>query len=338
VTSLGLGALVVLLAAGGSGPSQVPCGAGASVHGTSADHWDRARNGAVVQFCDRLAMGLARLATDPAAALQTADEADALVPDQAGALVLRGRALVALSRAEEGKAALLRAGTLDPAALGEPLALWALARAQRASGSRQPGEAGASSEKSVGAEPASRTAAGPFRWPVVAPAESIATYRALVPTIGFLATGGQRAEALLEAGSVILDEGPVGAIDAAAVFDRLILSGEAGSRTRARAWLALALDRQGKTAEAAVVARAAVQDGALLIVHERDATAPSYEALLGVLSGPFTPSAGAAHLRAYAERAGPTAPWASHARERATTMSRQKPVVAASRSRNGGRP
>jgi hypothetical protein len=336
VTALGWGALVVLLAAEGAGPAQIPCGAGAGagadVRGAGADHWDRARNGVVVRFCDRLAMGSARLATNPEAALEAADEADTLVPDQARALVLRGRALLALSRAQEAKVALVRAGGLDRAVLGEPLALWALARAQRrAAIAPKASETGGG--KSGGSTSAAPVAAA---WPVLAPPEAIASYRALVPTVGFLATTSQQAEALLEAGEVILDEGPTGAADAVAVFDRLASSGDAGSRTRARAWLALALDRLGKPSEAAFVAQAAVRDGALLLVRERDAAAPSFEALLGVLTGPADPAAGAAHLRAYADRAGPAAPWSTHARERALAMARQKAVASAPRARVGG--
>lgn len=291
-----LAALVVLLATGGA-DAQVACGPGVAAR--DADRWDKARSPVIIAFCDKLAQGSARLGRDPASAIQAADEADQLLPDQAAVAVLRGRALVELGRMADAKAALQRGATLDAAALSAPPALLALARAQRG---------------------AVTTTA------FVPPPDAVASYRALVPRVEGLATEEQRSRALLEAGQVLLDEGPSGVDEAVAVFERLIASGDVSTRTRARAWLALALDRGGRGPEALLVAAAAARQGAAVLVRERDGTSPSFGPLLATVLAPSSPTAAAAEYKAWVDRASGSA-WLSHGRGKVDALAKQKPII-----------
>lgn len=296
-----LAALVLLLATGGA-DAQIACGA--TVAPRDADRWDKARSPAIIAFCDKLAQGSARLARDPASALVAADEAEALLPEQAAVAVLRGRALVELGRMADAKAALERGASLDAAALSAPPALLALARAQRG---------------------AVTTTA------FVPPPDAVASYRALVPRIEGLATEEQRSRALLEAGQVLLDEGPSGVDEAIAVFERLIASGDLSTRTRARAWLALALDRAGRGPEALMVAAAAARQGAAVLIRERDAASPSFAPLLATVLAPSAPSAAAAEYRGWVDRAQSSA-WLAHGRAKVDALAKQKPIVQSSSS------
>ena len=289
-------ALVVLLATGGA-DAQIACGPGVAAR--DADRWDKARSPAIIAFCDKLAQGSARLGRDPASALVAADEADALLPDQAAVAVLRGRALVELGKMSDAKTALQRGATLSPQALAAPPALLALARAQRGA---------------------------VISTAFVPPADAVASYRALVPRVEGLATEEQRSRALLEAGQVLLDEGPSGVDEAIAVFERLIASGDVSTRTRARAWLALALDRGGRAPEALLVAAAAARQGAAVLVRERDATSPSFPPLLATVLAPSAPAAAAAEYRAWLDHAGASA-WAGHARAKIESLAKQKPIA-----------
>jgi hypothetical protein len=117
--------------------------------------------------------------------------------------------------------------------------------------------------------------------------------------------------------------------DAVAVFERLVEVGDVATRTRARAWLALSLDRAGKAPEASLVAATAARQGAVVLVRERDAVASSLGPLVATLVGATQPSAAAADYRAYLERVGPNAPWAAHARLRAAELAKQKAVSTA---------
>lgn len=284
-----LALLVVVLAA--KAGEQIACGGPAPSR--DGDAWERARGPVVAAFCDSVAQGSARLGRDPTAAIAAADEADALLPDQAVVCVLRGRALVELGRLREAQAVLERGAALDPQTLSASPALLALARAQRGTKS----------------------------------AAAVTSYRALVPQTEGLATEELRSRALLEAGEALLDEGPSGAPEAIAVFGRLVASGDLSTRTRAKAWLALALDRSGLTAEASFLAAAAAREGAVVLVREKDAASASFGPLLATLLAERDPVEAARVLRTFVDKLPPKSPWEKHARARIDALSKQRPVA-----------
>jgi hypothetical protein len=88
--------------------------------------WQRVKAPELGRYCDRIASGLAKLASDPGMpeeALATGVDAEKALPGRPSAMLLEGRALLRLDRAAEAYAALREARRRDDRALDEPNAL-----------------------------------------------------------------------------------------------------------------------------------------------------------------------------------------------------------------------
>lgn len=91
--------------------------------------WQRARVPELVPYCDLLAKAHVLLESDPKAALELADKAEAEWPGHAGARIAKGRALLALGKPKEALEAIEQAAAIDKLSVEEPKAMKAQARA-----------------------------------------------------------------------------------------------------------------------------------------------------------------------------------------------------------------
>ena len=253
---------------------------------------ERAKTPALRRYCDLLASGATKLAgSDGMAAevLAVADEADRLVPGRAAPPILRGRALVKLSRYAEAYAAMKEASARDARALDEPAALLAWARAA------------AWTSKSEEAREA---------------------YRALLPRASGL-RASERGPAYVEAGLLAMASGPPGLEEAVSIFRQARYDAQDGVQAVAVLALALALDRAGARDEAvAVLADRGKRDPipVLADARARRIVAPSVfdaeiEALAAIAWEGIEPAKARESWRRYVDAAR-SGPWIEHARQR----------------------
>ncbi len=132
--------LVLGQAAGGGAqrPTVLPGCEGAWTRAANA--WERAKRPEFLQYCDLVGSARAKLSAgrgDPRVALDLARLAESVLADRSDALVLEGRALVAMGDGPRAAAAFRAALARDPRALDEPTAHLAWARSLALSG--QPG-------------------------------------------------------------------------------------------------------------------------------------------------------------------------------------------------------
>ncbi|HLK35326.1 MAG TPA: hypothetical protein VKU41_01155 [Polyangiaceae bacterium] len=287
--------------------AQVAAGAGAwgslrppecaDVNGRATNPWERAKSPELRRYCDLVASASSKLAGTAAmaaAALDTAREADALLPGRAAPLVLEGRALAFLGKLDEAYAAFTRGADRDPRALDDPLALVAWARVLARTGH-------------------------------VGPATE--AYRALMPRASTLSTA-ERASAAVEAGLLAFARGPAGLDDAASALREGMRDAQDDVQGVAVLALALALDRRGDADEARVllVNRARGDPRAVLSAprgKEVLAVAPGEGPALSALaleSG--DPASAKEDWDTYVEGA-PSGPWAAHARAHLTDLARR---------------
>lgn len=184
--------------------------------------WDLARYPGTEHFCLALANGYALLSSDASQALVAAKRARQALPGRAESLVLEGRALVALGRYPEARDRFAAARQISAAALNAPAALYDFAL--------------------------STYHVGRFE-------EALEVYRSLIPRVSLLEDGWPRQRVLIEAAALAMTRGPTGLDEAIGYLD------EARRRDSPPAFedfvlgeLALALDRSGRTDEAAGVA------------------------------------------------------------------------------------
>ena len=187
--------------------------------GRGSNVWERAKSPQLRQYCDLVAGASSKLAGTTAmahVALESARQAEAVLPGHAAPLILEGRALLALGQLDEALTALEKARARDPHGLDDPLAVLAWGRALARS---------------------NRTA------------EAAEAYRTLLPRTSALSSV-ERAAAEVEAGFVTMSLGPTGLDEATAAFREAMREGEDETHGLAVLALAMALDRRGDVAEA----------------------------------------------------------------------------------------
>ena len=183
---------------------------------------DRARTPGAGRYCAALARGYGRLAYDPSAALEAAQDAERAWAGQAATMVLRGRALLRLGRANEAYELLAGARRLARHSLDAPSGLHELARAAAITGHSS---------------------------------EARDAYRALVPQASLLASDAQRQQVFVEAASWVMGVGAAGLDEAIGYLAEARRKSVApGYRAFVLGALALSLDRQGEIDQARGVA------------------------------------------------------------------------------------
>jgi len=282
--------------------------------------WSQALGGPVRTFCETLARAQIRLERSPQGALELAEKAHALLPEQAAPLVLSGRAL--LRRGEPGRAYERFTASLqkqdspfaDPAALRE----FAVAAG------------------SVGRS-----------------AEAIALYRKLIPRSDFRHDPSFTRLVVLEAASLLGASGPEGLAEVEVYLTEIRRGpGAPGLEDLTSALLALALERKGDLEQAKVVAgeipgpwglerflspaeaarteRLALPgDGAeppekpvrpLFRVNGPMLADGELHAAIAISAAERDPALSRMHLQAYLEGPGKSGPWTSWARARLAAL------------------
>lgn len=189
--------------------------------GSGPEIWNRARHPELAAYCAALARGYSVLAADPRAAADAADRAEAAKPGQAATRVLRARALLAEGSALEAWAEFEAAGSM-PWSVRSPEALH---------------------DRAIAASLARHMP------------EAVSAYRALVPRVELLDDSGLRERIYVEAALHVMALGPESLDEAIGYLTEARRAGaEPGLSPVVLGALALALDRQGKTALARGVA------------------------------------------------------------------------------------
>jgi tetratricopeptide (TPR) repeat protein len=268
--------------------------------GRAANVWERAKSPELRRYCDLVASASSKLAGIAAmaqGALDSAREADRVLPGRAAPLVLEGRALAVLGKYGEALAALVEGRSRDPRALDDPPALLAWARALGRTGRRE---------------------------------EAAEAYRALLPRSTALSTA-DRVSAEIEAGLVAMARGPSGLDEAAAALREAVREAQDESRVIAVLALALALDRRGDTEEAhALLGERFHGDprDALATPRAKDllALVPADAHALAALALESTDAVGARDAWEQAIEGAPQGPWAGYARAHWGTLNRKRPA------------
>lgn len=284
-----LGALVLILQVGATGPALAPeCGSGGR-DGTNV--WERAKHPELRRYCDLLASGAAKLAANASMARDVvgiAEEADRTNPGRAAPFVLKGRALMKLARFEESYQAFVEAKKRDGNAIEDPVALLAYARAS----SRSNHEADARD-----------------------------AFRALLPRASAL-TGNERGLVYLEAGLLSMAKGPTGLDDAIVALRQARREAQDYAATLCTLALALALDRAGNRDEAKAILDERARADARTIVNDgraKDALGPmavEIDAMVAMGLEPTDPARAKDAWTRYVAAAG-TSPWVDYAKARA---------------------
>lgn len=282
------GALLAAAAASGR-PRECTSSAGRALsRGPSI--WEIARVPTLQRYCDLVARAHVELATDPAAAKRSAEEADKALPGRASPQVLLGRAALALGDPAEAAKAFERAQAVDPRSLEDPAAMHDRARALQKTGKRD---------------------------------EALAIYRALVPRIDLLPTNERRIGVLLEAAHVSMASEAQKPAAQARADEAIAYLREARQRPPSQLAgdvllsLALALDRGGEKAQA----ESALGEAERTAIRVREApeylAVPEDKAALQALSSEGGDRAGAVKAwEAYLAGPGGKGAWAAAARAR----------------------
>jgi tetratricopeptide (TPR) repeat protein len=266
--------------------------------GRAANAWERAKSPELRRYCDLLASASSKLAGTTAmaeAALKSAQEADQVLPGHAAPRVLVGRALAALGKLDEARAALSQGKALDPAALDDPLALLAWARVLARTG-----------HADLAAE----------------------AYRALLPRASAL-SASERSGASIEAGLVAMARGTAGLDEAVAALREGFRDAQDDTQAVAVVALALALDRRGDREESrALLAERTHGDprSAVATARAREllAVAPSEAHALAALALESSDAAGAHDAWEKYLAAAPSGPWAAHAKTHLASLGAPK--------------
>jgi tetratricopeptide (TPR) repeat protein len=219
---LGLTPAAELAAAAGAGVRPEACRPHAGQ--VDATLWTRSRPPEVRRSCRALGRGFARLAAQPAQALELARAAIGVASSERAAKLLEGRALFRLGRSAEAWAVLAPFAEEKAPPLDDAPSLHDLARTALAAGALDAAER---------------------------------TYRLLVPRAGLLGSRQASRIALLEAASLALARGPSGVDEALGYLETARAMPLAGDRDLLLALTALALDRAGRAEQARAAAREA---------------------------------------------------------------------------------
>lgn len=291
-------ALVLLLAqATGAWSSNRPpeCG---DPGGRMANVWERAKSPELRRYCDLVASASSKLAGVAAmaqGALDTAREAESILPGHAAPRVLEGRAQAALGKFGEALKAFGDGKARDARALDDPPALLAWARALARTGQRD------------------------------AAAEA---YRALLPRSAALSTA-ERVSAEIEAGLVAMAGGAGGLDEAAAALHEAVREAQDEARAVAVLALALVLDRRGDAQEArALLTERAHGDPRDAVASSRAKTllavAPAETHALAGLALESSDAAGSRDEWQQAFDSAPSGVWAAHARAHLAALGRKR--------------
>lgn len=281
-----------LRAASGSSPRPAECSPSSGRVGRGHTLWDRARDPRLVEYCNALARGYSRLASQPGDSLRAAKQAAEAEPGRIAPLLLQGQALVALGQQGQAYDVFRKAFEQQPELRLSPEALHAYALAAVGSGHQQ---------------------------------AALTAYRRLVPTAGLLTRVGAGESVYIEAAVLVMLSQPDQLQEAVAYLN------EARRRNATPtlspyilAALALALDRQGRAEESRGVAGEARGRIAQMLASI-ESEAPRSRVLLPQLSqvellamvGVLAASEDAALAKEYwkdfVEQAPADHPWRAHA-------------------------
>jgi len=253
--------------------------------------WQRVKAPELQRYCDLIASGIAKLASEPGMpdeALATAAEAEKALPGRAPAAILSGRALLRQGRASEAYASLREAKRRNERALDEPHALLAWARAAGRTGRTD---------------------------------EAREAYASLLPSLDSLPTF-ERESAYVEGGMLFLAKGPERLSQAIEALRQARREAHGDPQVVATVALALALDRAGELAEARGViderplpgAAAAIDRARARRLIGPETNDPEALALAAYLVESQKSKGAREAWRRYID-ALPSGPWAAHAKE-----------------------
>jgi tetratricopeptide (TPR) repeat protein len=310
-------ALVLLLQVAGASPWATPRSATltaaaqasgrppeCAAHPRPPNRWDAARDPEVDRYCDLLARGFGELPFAPDTARERADAADRVSPGHAAPAVLRGRAYAGLKDYAHAVTELERARAIDSRSLDDPATLRDLARAL------------------------SRSGRG---------ADALVVYRALGPRLVLFPSLEERARTFLEGAELAFALGSSALDDAIAFLSEAKQLAVRDLQWRVASELALALDRRGRSNEAASLALDLARglrkepppvtgdDASKSLAGEQQA------ALALVLESIDAQRASQAWER-YLNLLGDESPWREHARKRLESLKTSKRAPAPPRA------
>lgn len=255
--------------------------------------WERAKAPRLRRYCELLASASAKLvgtSGDPHEVVRIAGEAEGVLAGRAAPLVLRGRALLRLGDDAAAFEALSGARARENRALDEHVAMLAFARAAARVGKHD---------------------------------EALRAFRAVLPRVASL-PAEERSAAAVEAGLVVMSDGPAGLDDAAAMLREARRDAQDSMHVLAVVGLALALDRAGAVdASRAVLetrlradVRPMLDDPKVRTALKNAAAEPELDALRAMAAEAVDPGAAREAWRAYLDGPAGRGPWAEHARAR----------------------
>jgi tetratricopeptide (TPR) repeat protein len=262
---------------------------GDATGGRGANIWERAKTPVLKRYCDLVAGASSKLAGSGAmaqAALDTSRQAEQLLPGHAAPRVLEGRALAALGKLDEARAAMIEARKREAAAFDDPTALLAWARVSARTGHAE---------------------------------EASEAYRTLLPRASALG-GGDRGNACVEAGLVeSVVRGKDGIDEATAALREAVRETRDDSLAVAVLGLALALDRRGDPDEARALLSEHAHGDPRTLFAQHDAkdllaVAPGEEAALVAIGIEATDASAARDAWDHYISSAPNGSWAAHAR------------------------
>jgi tetratricopeptide (TPR) repeat protein len=281
--------------------------------------WSHAHGAPVRAFCEALARGQVRLERSPERALELAEKAHALFPEQAAALVLSGRALLRQGETARAHERFVAARSKPGQSFTDPVTLREFAVAAQALGRS---------------------------------AEAIAHYRQLIPRSDFLHDPIFRRLVMLEAASLLGASGPEGLPEVEVYLTEVRRGPPAtGLEDLTSALLSLSLERKGDLEQARVVAaeipgpwslerflspadNARIERLVLPVGGAAPERAPrpvfrarapmladgELHAAIAISAAERDPELARVHLRAYLEGPGQKGPWAGWARARLAAL------------------
>jgi tetratricopeptide (TPR) repeat protein len=185
----------------------------------TANIWERSRQSQLIRYCDLVGSSCSKLASGDRAAkaaFEVAHEAELVLPERAEALVVEGRALVAMGEVTRAVDILRTAIARDSHVLDEPATRLSWARALARTGHRD---------------------------------EAVEAYRELEPWVSMF-HGAERSAARVEVGLALMSQGRVGLDDAVRCLRASLRDGNGDAQPVAVLVLALAFDRRGDISDA----------------------------------------------------------------------------------------